>query len=226
MLDFLKLQFHSFVSLINSGVFTSWYAYLIYALFIGKLFVLLKLDDLIWKFFSSFDMKYNEFNYQLFNSFDVILDGATWWLAINEIFINLNYKFIIVFTSSLMLKIFFGRKKPIKNGPPEPILLKDINNKYSYEPFNKDYSKNNPDSWLYVFNRPFDIKRLYNDLFKWSYPSTHLTVLLSFVFFSNNTLGFILLLICGLIWKLVSNRNWTSDLISSIFLVLFFKQLL
>jgi hypothetical protein len=226
MLDFLKLQFHSFVSLINSGVFTSWYAYLIYALFIGKLFVLLKLDDLIWKFFSSFDMKYNEFNYQLFNSFDVILDGATWWLAINEIFINLNYKFIIVFTSSLMLKIFFGRKKPIKNGPPEPILLKDINDKYSYQPFEKDYSKNNSDSWLYVFNRPFDIKRLYNDLFKWSYPSVHLTVLLSFVLFCNNTLGFILLLICGSIWKLVSNRNWTSDLIASVFLVLFFKQLL
>lgn len=226
MLDFLKLQFQSFVSLVSSGIFTTWYAYLIYALFIGKLFVLLKLDDLIWKFFSSFDMRYNEFNYQVFNSFDVILDGATWWLAINEIFINMNFKFIIVFVSSLTLKVIFGRKKPIKNGPPEPILLKDINDKYSYQPFNKDYSKNDSNSWLFIFNRPFDIKRLYNDLFKWSYPSTHLTVLLSFVLFANNTLGFVILLIGGSIWKIVSNRNWASDLISSVFLVLCFKQLL
>lgn len=226
MLEFLKLQTQSFITLICSGVFVSWYAFLFYSLVVGKIFSKLKIDDMIWKFFSTFDTKYNEFNYQIFNSFDVILDGATWWLAINEIFINLNVNFTIIFISSVILKFMFGRKKPIKNGPPEPILLKNVSNKYDYQPSNKDLSKNNSDVWSYITNRNFDLRTFYSDLFKWSYPSTHLTVLLSLVLFANNTFGFILLLICGTIWKIVSNRNWFSDLLSTIFLILCFKKLL
>ena len=111
MLDFLKLQLQSILALWNAGIFTSGYAYILYAILIGPLCSLIKLDILIWNFFSSFDTQFNNITNRIFNAFDVILDGSVWWLVLNEIFFqpflikSFNWKFLIVtFAPPAMLK--------------------------------------------------------------------------------------------------------------------------
>lgn len=233
MLDFLKIQLSSIVLLWNNGCFTSWYAYLIYAMCVGPVFSVLKLDDIVWKFFSSFDTKYNIENYRIFNAFDVILDGTTWWLTLNELFFQpfliekFNWRFFSSLSMVLILKFIFGRKKPIKSGVPEPLLIKNLIIKFDYDPFKKDLSKNDSKSWSFFWLREnaFNIKNIFNDFFKWSYPNTQLMVLLSLTFFGERNVGFIPLLFCGLSWGMVSNRNWISDTLSTVFLLLFFRQI-
>lgn len=230
MLQFLSLQFKSFYELITSGFFTSSFAFLIYSIHIGPLFSIMKIDEKVWNFFSTFDTKYNEYNYRLFNAFDVILDGASWWLAINEICFQpeFNWRFLFVISVAFFIKFVFGRQKPIKNGPPEPLLIKDLTIKYNYDPFKKDLSKNDSNNWQYFWKREnsFNLKNIFNDYFKWSYPSTQIIVLLSLVFFGQKNIEIVILLICGIIWKMISNRNWLSDILSSIFLIMFFNQVL
>lgn len=226
MLDFLKLQLQSILALWNAGIFTSGYAYILYAILIGPLCSLIKLDILIWNFFSSFDTQFNNITNRIFNAFDVILDGSVWWLVLNEIFFqpflikSFNWKFLIVTFVTISLKLIFGRKKPIKNGPPEPILTL----KFNYNPFIKDKSKLS-DTWSYVWNRQLNLINTFNQCFTWSYPSTQLSLLLGLILFGQNNIGYVILFSAALIWKLVSNRNWFSDILSSVFLLLFFKKI-
>lgn len=235
MIENLKQQLiFMFSHLWSSGVFVSWYSFLIYSLIIGPLFSFLSIDKYVWEFFSSFDTKYSLNNYRLFNAFDVILDGATWWLVLNEIFFlpflnnKFNWKFTILIISVFILKFIFGRRKPIKNGPPEPFVIKDLSLKYNYDPEKKDLSKNNPNLWNYVWNREnkFNFQNILDGLFIWSYPSIHLIALYGLILFGQNNIGYVLLLIFGIIWKIISNRNWISDILSAVFLLLFFRQII
>jgi hypothetical protein len=227
MLQFLKFQFQSILALWDAGVFNGWYAYLLYAVFIGPVCSLIKIDLLIWNFFSSFDTKFNNFTNRVFNAFDVILDGSVWWLTINELFFQpfllkqFNWRFLTVVLSVFLLKFMFGRKKPIKNGPPEPILSL----KFNYDPFLKDKSKI-LDTWNFVWTRKISgIEDVFNNLFVASYPSAQLSLLFGLILFGQNNIGYIVLFSCAIIWKVVSNRNWFSDILSSVFLLLLFKKI-
>lgn len=167
--------------------------------------------------YSDIDLKIHKFLYEklklgknitskttLLKLLDSIFTGTAWWLAIQALILNPIFKlsfsnyswlYLSTFILGFLLKFVFGRA-------------------YIYED-NFEFSSRSWRFQNFISNESF-LNQLLNVWKSYSYPSLHTIILLSGVFLGIFPNELYVLSILTILWLVIANHHWFSDIISSI----------
>lgn len=196
----------------NLELISKWYTLLPAALSIGPVFSLLGID----KFVHSTTSK-NGYGKRLVQKNDVtrmtdaIVTGSPFWIAVSSIFLQPFFggvfpvKYVALLLFGCSMKILFGRSH-----------------------LDEDEVALSSRSWSPLWSRK--TKNIWNEISdsfsNFSYPSAHALATLGSVLTGVSGPASWILVAGVCAWLVLSNRHWTSDVLSAVFLSFAFKDLL
>ena len=196
----------------NLDVITKWYTLLPAALTIGPLFSVIGLDKFIHETMLEKGLgKSLVRKSDLTSTLDSIVVGSPFWLAVSSIFLQpfwgggFPVKYVALLLLGGAMKILYGRS---------------YIDEYDVEGSSR--------SWFPLWSRKPDnlwseIGRAFS---KFAYPSVHTLAVMGAVLTGVSSPAGWVLLTAVCVWLVLSNRHWTSDVLSAGFLALAFKDLL
>lgn len=196
----------------NIDVITKWYTLLPAALSVGPVFSILGLDKLIHEtILEKGGGKVLVRKNDLTNTLDSIVVGTPFWLSVSSIFLQpfwgggFPVKYVALLLAGGAMKILYGR-----------CYVDEYDVGGSSRAWFPLWTRKPNNLWD-------EIGRTFS---KFAYPSVHTLAVMGAVLTGVSSPAAWVLLTAVCAWLVLSNRHWTSDVLSAGFLALAFKDLL